>query len=79
MIGLNKSPDYIKPIWIRLIELVVLYGVVGAVARFLESHVGNAFNQTWEFYAITACLFVVFAYPGYVYRYLRRQTRRASN
>ena len=62
-----------KPFWLRLIELLVLYGVVGAVAYALESRIGNAFSQGWEFYAITACLFLVFAYPGFVFRYLRKK------
>ena len=63
----------VKPFWLRLIELAVLYGLVGIVAYLLEARVGNAFEQGWEFYAITACLFIVLAYPGFVFRYLRKQ------
>jgi hypothetical protein len=55
---------------VRLLELFVLYFVVGALARLLESRIGNAFPQTWEFYAISGCLFVVLAFPGFVIRYL---------
>jgi hypothetical protein len=62
-----------KPLWMRLIELAVLYGVVIGAGRLLESRAGNAFSQGWEFYAITACLFIVLAYPGFVFRYLRRR------
>ncbi len=62
----------VKPIWLRLIELAVLYVLVGVVAHFLESQIGNVFAQSWEFYAITGCLFIVLAYPGFVFRYLRR-------
>jgi len=61
-----------KPVWMRLIELIVLYFLVGAIGRLLESRIGNAFSQGWEFYAVTGCLFLVLAYPGFVYRYLRR-------
>jgi hypothetical protein len=62
---------------VRLLELIVLYFVVGALARMLETQIGNAFTQTWEFYAITACLFVVLAFPGFVGRYLyKRKTAR---
>lgn len=57
---------------VRLLELFVLYFVVGGLARLLESRIGNVFTQTWEFYAITACLFVVLAFPGFVARYLRK-------
>jgi hypothetical protein len=63
----------VKPIWLRLIELVVLYVLVGVVAHLLESQIGNVFAQGWEFYAITGCLFIVLAYPGFVFRYLRRR------
>jgi len=61
-----------KPIWARLLELLALYFVVGGLGRALESYLGNAFPQTWEFYAITACLFLVLAFPGFVWRYLRK-------
>jgi hypothetical protein len=62
-----------KPFPVRLIELIVLYFVVGAIAYGLEARIGNVFMQTWEFYAITGCLFLVLAFPGFVVRYLRKQ------
>lgn len=62
-----------KSFWLRLLELFVLYFLVGGIAFFLESRIGNAFSQRWEFYAITACLFLVLAFPGFVYRYLGRR------
>lgn len=62
-----------KPFSLRLLELTVLYGVVGVVAYILEARIGNVFPQHWEFFAITACLFLVLAFPGFVYRYLRKQ------
>ncbi|WP_432239268.1 DUF2818 family protein [Herbaspirillum robiniae] len=73
LVPLNKQAAWIKPIWVRLIELLVLYFAVGIVAHFLEACIGNVFSQTWEFYAITGCLFLVLAYPGYVLRYLRKK------
>ena len=62
-----------KPFFVRLVELIVLYFVVGAIAYLLEARIGNVFMQTWEFYAISGCLFVVLAFPGFVVRYLRKQ------
>ncbi len=62
-----------KAFWLRLLELAVLYFVVGGVARLLESQLGGLHVQRWEFYAITACLFIVLAYPGFVHRYMRRR------
>lgn len=60
----------VKNLGWRLLELVVLYFAVGAFAIFLEGRQGPIQHQKWEFYAVTACLFLVFAYPGYVLRYL---------
>lgn len=62
-----------KPFWLRLLEMTVLYFAVGGVAWLLESRIGGVFSQRWEFYAITACLFLVLAFPGYVFRYLRKR------
>ena len=56
----------------RVLEMLLLYLATLGLARMLESHVGEIYRQNWEFYAITASLFVVFAYPGFVYRYLRK-------
>ena len=65
-----RNAAHAKFFAVRLLELFVLYFVVGALARLLESRIGNAFPQTWEFYAISGCLFVVLAFPGFVVRYL---------
>ncbi|HQR04614.1 MAG: DUF2818 family protein [Proteobacteria bacterium] len=57
----------------RLLEVLILYFAVGVLAMTLESRAhGTAYPQRWEFYAITLCLFLVLAYPGFVYRYLWR-------
>lgn len=70
---------FIKPVaggkafgW-RLLELAVLYGVTGGAAWLMEGRAGQVHSQRWEFYAITVCLFLVFAYPGFVWRYLWRK------
>jgi hypothetical protein len=65
----------VKPIWLRLVELLVLYAIIGAIAYLLESRIGGVFIQGWEFFAVTGCLFLVFAYPGFVVRYLRKRHR----
>ncbi len=62
-----------KGLAVRLLEVVVAYFVVGLLARLLEKHLyGSAYAQGWEFYAVTGALFVVLAYPGFVWRYLWR-------
>ena len=63
----------VKSLWLRLLELVVLYFLLRGVAYLFEARMGNVFPQRWEFYAITACLFLVLAFPGFVFRYLRKR------
>lgn len=63
----------VKGLPVRLLELVLLYFAVGGLGRALESHAGQVHPQGWEFYATTACLFLTFAFPGFVYRYLARK------
>ena len=63
----------VKAFWIRLLELTLLYAVVGGAAYLLEARIGNAFAQRWEFFAVTGCLFLVLAFPGFVFRYLRKR------
>ena len=62
-----------KPFVARLLELLVLYFLVGLVGYLLESRIGNVFAQGWEFYAVTGCLFLVLAFPGFVFKYLRKR------
>lgn len=58
----------------QLLELVVLYFVMGGIAFLSERlTMGQIAPQHWEFYATTACLFLVFAFPGFVWRYLWRR------
>lgn len=71
--GQGHTKSGTKPFVVRLLELLVLYFLVGAIAYALESRIGNVFAQRWEFYAITACLFIVLAFPGFVVRYLRKR------
>ena len=54
-----------------LLELIVLYFLVGAVSSYAEfATFGQVTHQNWEFYAVTSCLFLVFAFPGFVYKAL---------
>ena len=71
LVGPTRST---KSLAIRLAELVLLYFVVGAVGLALENHAGQIAPQGWEFYAVTACLFLVFAFPGFVYKVLWKRT-----
>lgn len=59
-----------KPLWLRLIEMLVLYLLVGSLGMMLEHRAGQNAPQGWEFYAVTGTLFLTLAFPGFVYRYL---------
>jgi hypothetical protein len=72
--GTAQSVQKDKSFWLRLVELLVLYGLVGLLGYLFESTIGNSFKQRWEFYAITFSLFVVLAFPGFVVRYLMRRS-----
>lgn len=56
----------------RLLELLLLYLLVGLLGLGIEQHAGQRAPQGWEFYAVTAALFITLAFPGFVYRYLLR-------
>ena len=71
--GVLRLKQGIKPGFVRLFELLVLYLIVLGIARAIESSIGNAFPQGWQFYATTVCLFLVLGFPGFVFRYLRRR------
>ena len=62
-----------KSLAVRLGELAVCYGLTGAVGLLLEQRAGQIAPQGWEFYAVTASLFLTLAFPGFVYRYLLRR------
>ena len=68
-----------KSAWFRLLEWLLLYFLVGGIALGLEHKTtGNTFPQDWEFYAVTLCLFIIFALPGFLYHVeLKPQLARA--
>lgn len=60
----------VKSLFVRLLELVVMYFLVGGFGLALEQRIGQIAPQTWEFYAVTGALFLTLAFPGFVWRYL---------
>ena len=73
-----KGCTYPKPFAVRFTELLVFYALLGVLGFALEASMGNPFAQTWEFYAITFSLFLVLAYPGFVFRYMLRRRTTSS-
>lgn len=68
-VALRRMP---KPLWLRLLELLVFYFAVGGLALLAERQLGPIYSQRWEFYATTATLFITLAFPGFVWCYLRK-------
>lgn len=69
VVGPARAP---KQIGWRLLELVVLWGVTLALGFALEARAGQIQPQGWEFYVALGFAFITFAFPGFVWRYLRR-------
>ncbi len=68
----SPAPGKTKGLGIRFIELALMYAITLGLSLLIESRLGDVHKQGWQFYAITICLFLVFAYPGFVVRYLKR-------
>jgi len=75
VLGVARWPGRggVKPFWLRLGEVLIWYLLVGAVGLAIEARLGNRHLQGWTFYAITLSLYLVMAYPGYVWRYLLKR------
>lgn len=69
VVGPSRAPKVIG--W-RLLELVVLWGLTLGLGFALEARAGQIQSQGWEFYAALGFAFLTFAFPGFVWRYLRR-------
>ncbi len=75
LMAVVRLPGGHKNLGWRVFELVVWYLIVGVIGMALEKSVGQNQAQGWEFYAVTASLFLTLAFPGFVYRYLLRRGR----
>ena len=72
-LGLLRLHGASKGLALRLLELVLLYLLVGGLGLLLEQRLGQIYPQGWEFYAVTGTLFLTLAFPGFVWRYLVRR------
>ena len=66
----------LKHVSTRLLEVLAGYFIVGAIGFAIEANYANPSVKNWEFYTIAACLYVVLAYPGFVWRHLMKHPRR---
>jgi len=69
VVGPRRAP---KSLGWRLLELFVFAAASLGLGFAIEARIGQRQPQGWEFYAAFACLFLTFAFPGFVWRYLRR-------
>lgn len=75
IVGPKRHP---KALGWRLLELLLLGGLTLGLGMLLEARIGQRHPQNWEFYAAAGCLFMTFAFPGFVWRYLRRSPTREA-
>jgi Protein of unknown function (DUF2818) len=71
VVGPRRAP---KALGWRLLELLLLAAITFGLGVLLEDRIGQRQPQTWEFFVAAGCLFLTFAFPGFVWRYLRKQT-----
>jgi len=70
LFGVIKLKSGTKSVWMSFLEWFILYLLIGMVALGIEKKfTSDIYSQGWEFYASTLCLFLVFALPGFIYRF----------
>lgn len=69
VVGPRRQPKALA--W-RLLELLAAMLLTLGLGFGLEASIGQRAPQGWEFFAASACLFLTLAFPGFVWRYLRR-------
>ncbi|MEX8497328.1 MAG: DUF2818 family protein [Leptothrix ochracea] len=69
LVGPKRAPKIFA--W-RLVELVVFGLGVIFTGRWLEGRLGQVQAQNWQFYAVVLCVLLTLAFPGFVWRYMRR-------
>ena len=76
IIGPRRSP---KALGWRLLELFLMAAIAFGLGTLIESNIGQRQAQTWQFFAAGGCLFLTFAFPGFIWRYLRRRPSAAGD
>jgi hypothetical protein len=69
VVGPRRAPKGLA--W-RVLELLVFAALAFGVGILVENSIGQRQAQRWEFFVAAGCLFITFAFPGFVWRYLRR-------
>lgn len=61
-----------KPLAWRLLELLLLTALMIGIGTWVEMRLGQRSPQGWAFYVVMLSLMLTFAFPGFVWRCLRR-------
>ena len=69
IVGPRRAPKVLG--W-RLLELLIMAALAFGVGTAIEMRIGQRQAQGWEFFAAAGALFITFAFPGFIWRYLRR-------
>jgi len=69
LVGPRREPKNFA--W-RLLEMGVYSGAVLVAGQMIEARQGQPHAQHWPFYAVTLCVLLTMAFPGFAWRYLRR-------
>lgn len=69
-VGPRREP---KSVGWRLIELLAYALVSALLGRFIEGQLSQPSPIRWEFVAVWLLVVLTLAFPGFVWRYLKRQ------
>ena len=58
-----------------LIVFLLGYVLFVGAGWLLENQIGQIHKQTWNFYVVIACLYLTFAFPGFVWRFLWKHSK----
>ena len=70
VVGPRRAPKALP--W-RLAELAVMGALALGLGWLVEGRIGQRAPQGWEFYVAALSLFLTFAFPGFVWRCLRKR------
>jgi hypothetical protein len=59
-----------KPFVLYAAESFLLFTLVVSAFVIWEAQAGQRASQEWEYYAVIVCLWLVAAFPGFVWRFL---------
>lgn len=74
LFGVIRLPR--KTFFFEGLELLIYFILLGILAYGLERQTGQVHTQNWQFFVTVFSLFLVFAFPGFVFRYFWKTRKR---